>query len=61
MQGAFNMKKIKEVVYMVIYFDDEKQKHMAFVKGFSAVKFLEERFGNVYFERTETYLRVEVD
>ena len=55
------MKKIKEVVYMVIYFDDAKQKHITFVKGFSAVKFLEERFGNVYFERTETYLRVEVD
>ena len=55
------MEKTKEVVYMVIYFDDAKQKHMAFVKGFSAVKFLEERFGNIYFEQTETCLRVSVE
>lgn len=55
------MEKNKEVVYMVIYFDDAKRKHMAFVKGFSAVKFLEERFGNIHFEQTETYLRVSVD
>lgn len=55
------MEKVKEVVYMVIYFDDAKQKHMAFVKGFSAVKFLEERFGDIYFEQTETCLRVSVE
>ncbi len=55
------MEKTKEVVYMVIYFDDAKQKHMTFVKGFSAVKFLEERFGNVYFEQTETYLRMSME
>ncbi len=61
MQGALNMEKVKEVVYMVIYFDDAKQKHMAFVKGFSAVKFLEERFGDIYFEQTEACLRVQVE
>lgn len=55
------MEKIKEVVYMVIYLDDEKRKHMTFVKGFSAVKFLEERFGNIYFERTETYQQISVE
>lgn len=55
------MKNNKEVVYMVIYFDDAKRKHMTFVKGFSAVKFLEERFGKIYFEQTETYLRVSVE
>ena len=55
------MKKIKEVVYMVTYIDDEKRKHITFVKGFSAVKFLEERFDNVYFEQVKTYLQVAVE
>ncbi len=55
------MKTNKEVVYMVVYFDDAKRKHITFVKGFSSVKFLEERFGKIYFEQTETYLRVSVE
>ena len=61
MWRALTMKNIKEVVYMVTYIDDAKRKHITFVKGFSAVKFLEERFDNVYFEQTETYLRVAVE
>ena len=50
------MKKIKEeVVYIVTYLDDENKKHITFVKGFSAVRFLEDRFDNVYFEKTENF------
>lgn len=45
--------KGKEVVYMVQYVDDDKRKHITFVKGFSAVKILEDRFGTIYFEKTE--------
>lgn len=45
----------KTVVYMVTYKDDSHRTHITFVKGFSAVKFLEERFSEVYFETTETY------
>ena len=37
----------REVVYMVTYRDDSNQKHLAFVKGFSAVRVLEERFGYI--------------
>ena len=51
------MKKTKEVVYMVTYLDDDNRKHITFVRGFSAVKFLENRFERVYFERTENYVR----
>lgn len=51
----------KEVVYMVTYRDDQKQKHITFVKGFSAVRFLEERFGRIDFERTEQYVRAEAE
>ena len=47
---------MKEVVYMVTYVDDEKRKHMTFVKGFSAVKFLMDRFDQVYFEVTNDYI-----
>ena len=47
------MKNTKEVIYMVTYTDDDKKRHMAFVKGFSSVRFLEERFDRVRFERTE--------
>ena len=55
------MKTTNKVIYMVTYFDDEKQKHMAFVKGFSAVKFLEDRFGWIgfHYEVTENYVRTE--
>ena len=47
------MKDKKEIVYMVTYKDDEKRQHLTFVKGFSAVKFLNDRFCGVYFEKTE--------
>ena len=50
------MKNVKEVTYMVTYLDDYKRKHITFVKGFSAVRFLEMRFDNVFFERTEANL-----
>lgn len=50
---SYYMKNTKEVIYMVTYTDDDKKRHMAFVKGFSNVRFLEERFDRVRFERTE--------
>lgn len=46
----------REVVYMVTYQDDRNQKHIAFVKGFSAVRFLEDRFGYVEYEITEHFV-----
>ena len=49
----------REVVYMVTYQDDRNQKHITFVKGFSAVRFLEDRFGRIHYEITENYVRVE--
>ena len=50
------MKKIKEeVVYIVTYLDDDNKKHMTFVKGFSAVRFLEDRFENIFFEKTDNF------
>ena len=56
MREDFTMKKIKEeVVYIVTYFDDDNKKHMTFVKGFSAVRFLEDRFGNIFFEKTDNF------
>lgn len=51
------MDNVNEVVYMVIYKDDRNQKHMAFVQGYSSVKFLKDRFGEIYFERTEKFER----
>ena len=48
----------KKVVYMVTYKDDRHKIHMTFVEGFSAVRLLEERFSEVYFEITETYPHV---
>lgn len=44
------MKKTKTVVYMVIYRDDFHKKHITFVKKYSEVKFLEERFGIIEFK-----------
>ena len=58
---GFTMKNTKKVVYMVTYLDDENRKHMTFVEGFSAVKFLEDRFTNVYFERTEMHIQATVE
>lgn len=51
------MKNKKEVIYMVTYVDDDKRKHLSFIKGFSNVRFLEDRFENVTFEKTEAYVR----
>lgn len=45
------MKNVKAVVYMVTYKDDFNRKHIAFVKGFSEVKFLEDRFGTIHYEK----------
>lgn len=47
------------VIYMVEYLDDVNQKHITFVKGFSGVRFLEDRFGWVHYEVTEDYVRTE--
>ena len=55
------MKTTNEVVYMVIYQDDRNQKHMTFVKGYSSVKFLKDRFGEIYFEQTEKFMRASVE
>ena len=53
-EGLFMNKR--EVVYMVTYRDDSNQKHLAFVKGFSAVRVLEERFGYIEYEVTEQFV-----
>ena len=44
------MKKTKTIVYMVMYVDDFNKKHIAFVKKYSEVRFLEERFGKIEFK-----------
>lgn len=49
--------KNREVIYVVTYLDDRNQKHLMTVKGFSAVRFLEERYGRVFYEVTENYIR----
>jgi len=41
------------VTYMVTYQDDNRQKHITFVKGYSQVRFIEERFGSIIFEALE--------
>lgn len=38
------------MMYIVRYFDDKNKAHMAFVKTFKEVKFIEERFGKVTVE-----------
>lgn len=43
----------KKIVYMVTYKDDRHRTHMTFVENFSSVRFLEDRFDNVYFEATD--------
>ena len=40
----------KKVTYMVKYVDDNKKKHITFVRSFSEVKFLEDRFCRVSYE-----------
>ena len=49
----------REVIYVVTYMDDRNRKHLITVKGFSQVRFLEERFGRIHYEVTENYVRVE--
>ncbi len=44
------MKKTKTVIYMVMYKDDFHKKHISFVRKYSEVKFLEERFGAIEFK-----------
>ena len=55
------MMKSKEVVYMVTYRDDNKAKHITFVKGLSEVRFLEDRFGYIDYEPTIKYVRPAVE
>ena len=47
------MKKVKAILYMVTYKDDFNKKHITFVRGYSEVRFLEERFGNIHFEKLQ--------
>ena len=47
--------KTKKIVYMVTYVDDKHKTHITFVQGYSAIRMLEERFNNVYFESTDVY------
>ena len=47
------MENNQKVVYMVTYLDDFNKKHITFVESLSDVQFLEDRFGNVYFEILE--------
>ena len=54
----FQMNK-NEVIYVVTYVDDRNRKHLITVKGFSQVRFLEERFGRIHYEVTENYVRTE--
>ena len=49
------------IVYMVTYRDDDNKMHMTFVRGFSAVRFIENRFDNVHFEVTDQYYQNEED
>lgn len=44
------MREVKTVIYMVTYKDDFHKKHITFVKKYSEVKFLEERFGTIEFK-----------
>ena len=49
------MENKRDAVYMVTYRDDAKRKHMTFVKDFSTVKFLEDRFGTLDIQVTKNY------
>ena len=44
------MKNTKTVIFMVKYIDDFHKRHIAFVKKYSEVKFLEKRFGKIEFK-----------
>lgn len=41
---------MEKIIYMVTYYDDNRQKHITFVENFSAVRFLEERFYTIDYE-----------
>lgn len=43
--------KKADVTYMVSYVDDYNKKHITFVKKFSEVRFLEERFYCIHYEK----------
>ena len=47
------MKNTKIVIYMVTYKDDYNRKHITFVRKYSEVKFLKERFGVIDFEQID--------
>ena len=38
------------MMYIVYYVDDDKKKHMTFVKSYKDVKFLKDRFGEITIE-----------
>lgn len=40
-----------ETIFMVMYRDDDKNRHMAFLERESEVKFVEDRFDDVYVNR----------
>lgn len=44
------MRKTQEKLYLVVYKDSHKRKHMTFVEGLSAVRFLEDNFKNIYYK-----------
>ena len=50
----------REVVYMVEYYDNRNRKHMTWVKGFSGVKLLEDRYHVINWEVTECYSRIKI-
>lgn len=44
------------MMYVVYYKDDNHKQHMTFVKSFKDVKFIQERFGFVTYETTQTFI-----
>lgn len=50
----------REVVYMVEYYDNRNRKHMTWVKGFSGVRLLEDRYRVINWEITECYSRIDI-
>lgn len=51
--------KTKNNIYMVKYTDDEHRVHLAFVKEFSSVRFIMDRFDYVEFELTDSFYAIE--
>lgn len=50
----------REVIYMVAYYDNRNRKHLTWVKGFSGVKLLEDRYHVISWEATECYSRINI-